>query len=241
MDNPVFETEGGRVRRYFSKKNTEGEPITHFVTEGLLFKSLRAAMGGGSPPAGGWTLTDRVQEDYAAKLLPRAVGYSAALLNYFFRGEFDVALSAGSARITNRSPGETMSGRVRFHYDTASGERVLLAGPFDVTLAPDASSESLSLPPPLPDKPPARPGRYLVVFEGTLGNEVDTAVAGKEIGRPAWLQVVAQHSVPGSSTTEIIGGYEPTTSNLAEGPVTLEAFHSQATAAASGLKSSSIR
>jgi len=31
-----------------------------------------------------------VFEDYAKKLMPRAVGYAAGLLNYFFRGELQV-------------------------------------------------------------------------------------------------------------------------------------------------------
>jgi hypothetical protein len=40
-----------------------------------------------------WTTNDnKVNEDYAAKLLPRAVGYSAGLLDYFFRGSIDIQL-----------------------------------------------------------------------------------------------------------------------------------------------------
>ncbi len=35
-------------------------------------------------------LDDRVHEDYASVLIPRAVGYSAALLDYFFRGTLSV-------------------------------------------------------------------------------------------------------------------------------------------------------
>lgn len=34
----------------------------------------------------GFVLDSRVYEDYAALLLPRAIGYSAGLLDYFFRG-----------------------------------------------------------------------------------------------------------------------------------------------------------
>lgn len=35
-------------------------------------------------------LNDRVYEGYAAKLVPRAVGYSTALLDYFFRGKLEI-------------------------------------------------------------------------------------------------------------------------------------------------------
>ncbi len=34
---------------------------------------------------------DNVWQDYADRLVPRSVGYSAALLDYFFRGDFDVS------------------------------------------------------------------------------------------------------------------------------------------------------
>jgi hypothetical protein len=38
-----------------------------------------------------WTTNDnKVNEDYAAKLIPKAVGYSAGLLDYFFRGSMDI-------------------------------------------------------------------------------------------------------------------------------------------------------
>ncbi len=37
-------------------------------------------------------LSDVCHEEYASKLVPRAVGYSAALLDYFFRGEIEVSL-----------------------------------------------------------------------------------------------------------------------------------------------------
>ncbi len=66
-----------------------------------------------------------VHEDYAKKILPRAVGYSAALLNYFFRGTIAIGLPSsgiyssatstepGFSRITlvakNTTTGEEMS------------------------------------------------------------------------------------------------------------------------------------
>ncbi|ABK18039.1 hypothetical protein [Syntrophobacter fumaroxidans] len=37
-----------------------------------------------------FVLDGEVYKDYASKLLPRAVGYSAALLNYFFRGQLEI-------------------------------------------------------------------------------------------------------------------------------------------------------
>ncbi len=40
-------------------------------------------------------LDDNVYGDYASLLLPRAVGYSAGLLNYFFRGSIEITLPSG--------------------------------------------------------------------------------------------------------------------------------------------------
>jgi len=41
-----------------------------------------------------FSLNDHVHKEYADFLLPRAVGYSAGLLNYFFRGNIEIALPA---------------------------------------------------------------------------------------------------------------------------------------------------
>ncbi|WP_124329469.1 hypothetical protein [Desulfonema ishimotonii] len=41
-----------------------------------------------------FTVNDsQVNEDYAARLIPRAVGYSAGLLDYFFRGKLDITVN----------------------------------------------------------------------------------------------------------------------------------------------------
>jgi len=36
-----------------------------------------------------WALDDKVMESYAEKLFPRAIGYSAGMIDYFFRGKID--------------------------------------------------------------------------------------------------------------------------------------------------------
>jgi len=44
-------------------------------------------------------LSDICHEEYATKLIPRAVGYSASLLDYFFRGEIEVNLPVSNPGI----------------------------------------------------------------------------------------------------------------------------------------------
>jgi hypothetical protein len=45
-----------------------------------------------SPDQWEYNLDDFVYEDYASQLIPRAVGYSAGLLDYFFRGNIEITL-----------------------------------------------------------------------------------------------------------------------------------------------------
>src|SRR5207245_9415998 len=90
---PLFDppADAPGARRYFPK-TADGDTITHFVAEGALYERLlfRGQM------LGGFILDDKVYEDYAAQLVPRAVGYSASLLNYFFRGNLDFTVDASS-------------------------------------------------------------------------------------------------------------------------------------------------
>src|SRR5262249_10090194 len=90
LESPVLENETNRVRRYFPK-GCDGATVGHFVAEGLLYESTIAEVGAPLPRA--FTVTpDAVQKDYARILLPRAVGYSTALIDHFFRGKLDVDL-----------------------------------------------------------------------------------------------------------------------------------------------------
>ncbi len=88
--DPPADTPG--ARRYFPKR-TDGDAIEHFVAEGALYERLlfRGQL------SGGFILDDKVYEDYAAQLIPRAVAYSAGLLNYFFRSNFDFTVDVSSA------------------------------------------------------------------------------------------------------------------------------------------------
>jgi hypothetical protein len=118
-------------------------------------------------------------------LLPRAVAYSAELLRYFFRGELEASLELVDnppihvLRVTNRTPGESMSGTLALHYESSDGTRKQLRSWAAMTLAPNQTSDPLSLPQPPPDH--AQPGRYLLVFQGQLGEETN-AVAARWIG-----------------------------------------------------------
>ncbi len=78
----------------YLKKDKDGEVIEHFLKAGYMEKALR--------PNADQPLTEiylrtlfldeLCHKDYASMLIPRAVGYSAALIDYFFRGEIEVTL-----------------------------------------------------------------------------------------------------------------------------------------------------
>lgn len=81
--------EAKTVTRQYFKKIKDGDTGYRLATVGFLRDYItkyfqdytgleRKALDGG------------VYDDYAARLLPRAVGYSAGLLDYFFRGRLDV-------------------------------------------------------------------------------------------------------------------------------------------------------
>ncbi len=170
---------GGQLRRYFQKVG-DGELVEHVAVPGALYDFLPDALKDKNIG-----LDAKVFADYAEKLLPRAVGYSAALLDYFFRGRlevqvepvFDAGTFRPALRIVNRTPGETMTGRFELFYDALDGTRRTLAVWSDLTLPPDAPSDLLLLPTVGSASGPADLLEYVLVFRGQLGDEPD-AVAG---------------------------------------------------------------
>ena len=77
---------------YVSRNKTgEGEAINHFLRVTYLQRNLEDS---GVIPIydRSYTLDPTCYNDYIAKLIPPTVGYSAALINYFFRGEIEISL-----------------------------------------------------------------------------------------------------------------------------------------------------
>lgn len=125
-------------------------------------------------------LDSEVYRDYASLLIPKAVGYSAGLLNYFFRGEMDMVPddATGSGFVIENKTDESMNGIFELFYDTKTDERkrTMLA-----TLNIPAKGKSTNLPfTPPSDSDAKEPDKHMLVFRGKLGNEED-AVAGKTV------------------------------------------------------------
>lgn len=126
----------------------------------------------------GKTLDDEVNRDYAGELIPRAIGYSTALLDYFLRGDIDLKPgSAGGYSLVNNTS-EEMTGTFALYYDDTSGTRRKLPGAEWVsTIAANDRIPVGSIA--IPDDH-AVPPKYYLVFEGKMGEE-DGAVAGRVV------------------------------------------------------------
>ncbi|MGH7930585.1 MAG: hypothetical protein ACREQV_22675 [Candidatus Binatia bacterium] len=75
----------------YIKKERDGEIIDHFLMPTYSSTDAREIAGSAIIPLN-FRFDDRVYEDYARLLPPRAVGYSAGLLDYFFRGRLKAEL-----------------------------------------------------------------------------------------------------------------------------------------------------
>jgi hypothetical protein len=135
------------------------------------------------------------QMDY---LLPRAIGYSAGLVDYFFRGKIHVdwddtdpgGPSAQSSFILTNLSTSDMNGNLEIWYDGVDGQRhqanpqgtpvnigAYCAPVLNGQANPNCSwlaSDHMDVTVPFPLNPPAaRPNDYMFVYKGTIG-DVDT-------------------------------------------------------------------
>jgi hypothetical protein len=168
----------GKYRTYF-KKIQNGETINHLAAIERLHIYLDP-----------WPrvqlpfhhLDEQCHEDYTEKLIPRAVGYSTGLIDYFFRGEIEVdQINAESITITNNSS-ETMVGIFTLYYDATNGNRKPVENgqpnnEWPLSLQAGQTSNELTFTEPTDI---AEGTQYILVFKGSLGSETG-AVVGKVV------------------------------------------------------------
>jgi hypothetical protein len=148
-------------------------------------------------------------DDMAAQLIPRAVSYSAGLINYFFRGKIDFVPdpdNPGKYNIKNLGP-EDMTGTFALYYDDKDGYRTkvndgewknvtILANPLGLATI-NNKSDQLTFTPPT-DPPPKVPGEYMLVFNGDMGQEKAGdgsvgAVVAKKIGANVGALIISRY------------------------------------------------
>lgn len=169
----VINSGTGEVRTYL-KKISDGETVQHLAAGKWFYKYLPADY-----KRLGLKLDDNVYKDYASLLLPRAVGYSAGLIDYFFRGKIDFAIDDGDRadgvkgiRVSSLS-NEDMDGTFSLYYDATDGNRYLL-GSWTLLLSAQGTSPVLSFS--FPENN-IELHKYILIFRGRMGME-QGAVAG---------------------------------------------------------------
>ncbi|HEY3067252.1 MAG TPA: hypothetical protein VGL09_15775 [Methylomirabilota bacterium] len=178
----------------YLEKTRDGETIKHFANAGYLTRLIVDTLPSSPALRLSFQLDDVVHNDYAELLLPRAISYGSALLDYFFRGRLDVELLTADAsdpsilqvKGTNGSVDRLDGGTLSLYGDTLSaeagvgGRRVPLRALDNVALtaepgAPIASARFQAV---------EEAERFVAVYEGKLGEEAPAAgFSGAVIGK----------------------------------------------------------
>ena len=170
---------GATVKRRYLVKNADGATGYRLATVGFLRDYHRRfglnLAGFRESPA----LDETVYRDYAERLVPRAVTYSTALIDYFFRGRMFVSGNDRTMAIRNVGD-EVMDGTFTLYYDDPADTRRPVPGAsWTRSVAPGGSATDLQVSSPT-NPAPKEPGKYMLVFRGALGSEAD-AVVGKQV------------------------------------------------------------
>jgi hypothetical protein len=167
------------VKRRYLVKTADGATGYRLATVGFLREYHRRFGLDVSRFRETSSLDEAVYRDYAERLVPRAVTYSTALVDYFFRGRLFVSGDDTAMAIRNTSD-EAMNGTFTLYYDDAGDARRPVPGAsWPGVLAPGARLADLRVIAPT-NPAPKDPGKYMLVFRGALGTEPD-AVAGKQV------------------------------------------------------------
>jgi hypothetical protein len=177
MELVFLSTENGN--KLYLAKRYDGENVDHFVRVGYCSFLLDDP---NSAYIRDLSLDESCHRDYTEKLVPRAVGYSAALLNYFFKGKIEIVPDTENGQgyvIENKTETEEdMEGTFEIYYDNTNGERVKLWSDF-FTLGAMSSgnnkSNNIEFDHPVDAM---EPGKYILVFKGRLGHDQDFVIAG---------------------------------------------------------------
>ncbi|GBC59980.1 hypothetical protein DENIS_0922 [Desulfonema ishimotonii] len=182
--------------------------MQHFALCGVLYHL--GIIGETEAFAPLFTVNDSfVNQDYAKKLIPRAVGYSAGLLDYFFRGSLDITIDNDATlidpfrecvdhlelTITNTTPDEDMTeGRLVLvvKYRMAEDEPYQyitedISESFSLTPGQASDTIKVDLPCASESSEDTEQGIPLnaqeislyVVYRGELGNETDGIAVGQ--------------------------------------------------------------
>jgi hypothetical protein len=172
-----YEFIGNGKYRYYFKKFRNGETVNHLATEEGLFRKM---FPWNILQRSFYFLDEQCHNDYAEKLIPRAVGYSTGLIDYFFRGEIYLVPedAPGTGYMIENNTEEDMEGKFELFYDNTRNKRVSIwSSSFYLGTVSSGNNKSSNFEFKVPNDA-KDPCKYILVFRGRLGNE-SNAVVGK--------------------------------------------------------------
>lgn len=131
------------------------------------------------------TEDEKVFDERHRILIPRAVGFSTAYIDYFFRGRIEISPTPIGDRWTLRNVGQfTLDGRVQMRTENAAGLRTAPANasPISLRLLPgESATVTFQL--------PVDARKVIAMFEGRIGNEGNLVFADTPVGDPEYHHV----------------------------------------------------
>ena len=160
---------GREIKRIGIKKNREGVTVnTHSM---LLYFGTLSARAGRVAQVSSTVNDTNVLQEYHEILIPKAVEYSAGILDYFFRGQIDLAIQPGTNAgnfvfsITNISSQDFLGGSFTLLKQDAGGTRTVTAqyavsGTLAVNTSMDVQYTDTTL---------TTNTQLILVYQGTIG------------------------------------------------------------------------
>jgi hypothetical protein len=183
--------------KYF-KIIKDSENIDHFAVAGRFYEIFE-----GLPNLQRLliSLDDKCHDDYQKKLIPRAVGYSAGLLDYFFRGYINLISdnTTGSGYVIENKTDEDMEGTFELWYDDTNDNRKMIWSGY-LSIVPNGKSSNITFTKPTDAKESCK--YVLVLNKGTMGQEQGTVV-GKVVYTAencSSLTIVDEDGTPATDT-----------------------------------------
>jgi len=144
-----------------------------------------------------YTTNHLTVESFYRPLLPRAVAFSAGLIDFFFRGRIALEVTDGTFFVANTSaPGNEMLGQLQLFFQDRNGIRTRI-DERQVSLAPGEVSRALSFDTSrVPGDP--RQGKFVAVFVGIVGEYEGLAVSSAVLpGTPCGVPIMANGGTEG--------------------------------------------
>lgn len=121
---PTTDVDGKTYQSFvISKRNTSGEKLDCLARPGPNTRKYFQEFGEGEEFTRSFVVDETCFEEYARHLIPRAVGYSVAMLTYFHRGTIELTLpDSGVYSVTDPFDFELKEVRVKAKNTTSTGE-----------------------------------------------------------------------------------------------------------------------